>query len=254
MNPIKSIQARYQGYCAKNFEKTKYGKQIASFKNAHEGESCFVIGNGPSLTVEDLDVLYKNNMASFASNNILKLFEKTQWRPKYYVCEDILVLKDIEQKISSADLENKFIPINYHWFDDINIDKAKYFYQSFSPDVVFSYNAAKSVVCKGTVTTTCIQLAAFMGYKNIYLLGVDHNYSKTVDNAGNITVDNSVKDYFDDEYAKTMEKKMIPNLEATTRAYEQVKECCDKIGVNVFNATRGGKLEVYPRADFDKLF
>ena len=255
MNPIKSIIARYQTYTSKNFEKSKYGKRIKKLKDSHKGERCFIIGNGPSLTTEDLTVLHNNNVDCFATNNILKLFPKTPWRPEYYVCEDILVIKDIEDKINDATLENKFIPINYHWFDKVNIKNALYFFQIFSNNTMkFSHDAAKGIVCKGTVTTTCIQLASYMGYTDIYLLGVDHSYSKTVDDKGNIITDNSVKDYFDDEYAATMKKKAIPNLDATTRSYIDVKQCCDEIGVNVYNATRGGKLEVYKRVDFDTLF
>lgn len=255
MNPIKSIIARYQGYQAEHFERTKFGLAISKLKDSHKGEKCFIIGNGPSLTTEDLTVLHNNNVDCFATNNILKLFSKTLWRPKHYVCEDILVIKDIEDKISNSNLENKFIPINYHWYDNVNIKNALYFYQSFSNNTTkFSYNVANSVICKGTVTTTCIQLAVYMGYTDIYLLGVDHSYSKTVDDKGNIITDNSVKDYFDDDYAVTMKQKAIPNLDATTRSYVEVKQCCDDIGVNIYNATRGGKLEVYKRVDFDSLF
>lgn len=254
IHPLKSFIARKQNYTKKHFENSKYGKLLAEYKNSAKNNKCFVIGNGPSLTADDLTTLHNNEIPCFASNNILKLFDKTDWRPEYYVCEDILVLKDIQEKISEASLKNKFIPINYHWYDNININDAKYFLQIFSKGIVFSENIADSIICKGTVTTTCIQLAVYMGYKEIYLLGVDHSYSKSTDNSGKIIVDNSVKDYFDDDYAKTMEKKMIPNLEATTQSYQEVKEHCDKIGVKIYNSTRGGKLEVFPRINFDKVF
>ncbi len=253
IHPIKSFIIRRHNHTAKHFQNSKYGKCLTEFKNSAKNENCFVIGNGPSLSVDDLTILHKNAIPCFASNNILKLFDKTVWRPEYYVCEDLLVLKDIQQKINESNLKNKFIPINYHWDYNININSAKYFLQSFSDKIKFSENIAENVVGKGTVTTTCIQLATYMGYKDIYLLGVDHSYSKTIDNSGKIIVDNSVKDYFDEDYAKTMEKKMIPNLEATTQAYKEVKEYCDKIGVKIYNATRGGKLEVFPRIDFDKI-
>jgi hypothetical protein len=39
-----------------------------------------------------------------------------------------------------------------------------------------------------------------------------------------------------------------------TRAYRDAKAACDSLGINVFNATRGGKLEVFPRVEFDSLF
>ena len=46
----------------------------------------------------------------------------------------------------------------------------------------------------------------------------------------------------------------MPNLDASTRAFISMKSFCDKNGIEVVNATRGGKLEVFPRADFDEIF
>lgn len=254
MNPIKSIQARYQGYCARNFEKTKYGKILKKYKDAHNGEICFVIGNGPSLSGDDLTILKQNNIPTFASNNVMKIFRHTNWRPTYYVCEDVLVLKDLLDRINEQKFENIFIPINFKWYDKLEFDNAKYFYQSFCDGKYLSDDIAKTIYCKGTVTTTSIQIAAYMGFKKIYLLGVDHNYRVTQDNAGNIITDNSVVDYFDKDYASTMKEKCIPNTEATTVAYIETRDHYTPKGIEIFNATRGGKLEVFPRVNFDDLF
>ena len=49
-------------------------------------------------------------------------------------------------------------------------------------------------------------------------------------------------------------EKGIYNIDYATQTYIDLKRFCDKKGVKVFNATRGGKLEVYPRVDFDSLF
>ena len=36
--------------------------------------------------------------------------------------------------------------------------------------------------------------------------------------------------------------------------YEQSRRVCDSLGVQVLNATVGGKLEVFPRVDYRSLF
>ncbi|MBO7254734.1 MAG: hypothetical protein J6V36_05480, partial [Clostridia bacterium] len=89
MKIIKSIEARMQNWAANNFEKTKYGRKLAKLKDSHKGERCFIIGNGPSLSVNDLNKIYEKNIPTFSTNRIFKLFEKTDWRPTYYVSEDI---------------------------------------------------------------------------------------------------------------------------------------------------------------------
>lgn len=57
IHPIKSLEARHQNYLSGHFAKSKYGKAIAALKGIHNGESCFIIGNGPSLRAEDLTIL-----------------------------------------------------------------------------------------------------------------------------------------------------------------------------------------------------
>lgn len=251
-----SIIARIQNYQSKHFEKTKYGKCLSKLKNSYKGKSCFIIGNGPSLTPNDLYGLEKAGIPCFASNNIIKMFDKTSWRPNFYVCEDLLVLKDLKNKITNIKVKHRFIPINYHWFDNINISGAEYFYQSFQNEenkYLFSDDCSKHIRCTGTVTITCMQLAAYMGFKEIYLLGIDHNYRVTQDSNGNIITDETVKDYFDQSYAETMKDKNIPNLEKTTKAYESAKKFFENKDIKIYNATRGGKLEVYTRVNFDEI-
>ena len=47
---------------------------------------------------------------------------------------------------------------------------------------------------------------------------------------------------------------MIPQIELTTMSFGAVKKYADAHGIRVFNATRGGKLDVFDRVDFDSLF
>ena len=88
----------------------------------------------------------------------------------------------------------------------------------------------------------------------IYLIGVDHHFQISQNNKGEIIVDNSVKDYFCDEYNEDKDNLYIPNLEKSTLTYLAMKKNCEERGLKVYNATRGGKLEVFKRVDFDSLF
>lgn len=258
MNPINVIKTKVYLHGFKNFTNTRYGKKLKTLKDINCNKRCFIIGNGPSLSAEDLNKIHKNGDISFASNSVYKIFSSTDWRPTYYVCEDLLVLEDIYDKINSLDIKYKFSPIDTKWYHNIKINNAYYFPLTYKLHkeipLSFTQDISKYVFCKGTVTTTCMQLAAYMGCKEIYLLGVDHSYKQTVDDNGNVSTDNSVTDYFTKDYAATMENKNIPNLQATTRSYQQAKEHCDNNNIMVYNATRGGKLEVFPRVNFDDLF
>ena len=74
------------------------------------------------------------------------------------------------------------------------------------------------------------------------------------DKNGNLIVDTKVKDHFGNQKNADENTKGIYNIDNATQTYIDLKRFCDKKGVKVFNATRGGKLEVYPRVDFDSLF
>ena len=93
-----------------------------------------------------------------------------------------------------------------------------------------------------------------MGFSEIYLLGVDHSFSKMVDKNGNVIIDNSIRSHFVENYNSDI-KDLGYNIDATTEAYLNVEQLSRKLGTfRVYNATRGGKLEVFERVEFDKLF
>ena len=84
-------------------------REIRAYKNIHQGERCFIIGNGPSLTMEDLSCLTGEHC--FAANRICNAFSKTDWRPEYYMCVDSSVFKDMKDTISSLNLPNIFLTL-----------------------------------------------------------------------------------------------------------------------------------------------
>lgn len=258
INPIKSLQSRKQSKDSQNFEKTKYGKQLAALKNIHKGEICFVIGNGPSLTPEDLQTLHDNHVITFATNRIYNMFDKTSWRPAYYVSEDINVIRNVKKEVEAVESERKFLPVNLKWYEDFDIPGADYFYIDYSEDFSENYglslDIAHSIRCRATVTTTCIQIAIYMGFSEIYLLGVDHSFAKMVDKNGNVIEDRSIRSHFTDDYNSDI-PDLGYNIDATTEAYFNVEQLSHKLKTfRVYNATRGGKLEVFERKDFDELF
>lgn len=257
MNIIKSIKSRIISKKAENFSKTKEGKKLSALKNIHKGERCFIVANGPSLRAEDLDLLQKNGEVTFAMNRIYKIFPETCWKPTYYVCEDINIFHESLEDINSIPAKLKFIPVNHKWFNGIKVDKALYFWANYQrskdfPDS-FSPDISKQMDSMGTVTFTCMNIAAFMGFKEIYLLGVDHNYTVTINESGETVVDPDAKDYFCENYDNDIKDIVVHDMGQNTRAYRQAKKYCDAHDIYIYNATRGGKLEVFPRVSFDDI-
>lgn len=252
------INVRVQKVQSEHFEKTKWGRKLRTLRNLHKGERCFIVANGPSLRAEDLNTIRKYNGISFGMNRIYKIFDKTEWRPTYYVCEDINIFHESLEEINAISARKKFIPINHKWFSGIEVKDAYYFWANYDRskdwENSFSPEIDKWMDSMGTVTFTCMIIAAYMGFSDIYLLGVDHNYHVTIDEDGKTIVDDKAKDYFCENYDKDIKDVVVHNIGNNTKVYRKAKAYCDKHGIRIWNATRGGKLEVYPRVNFDELF
>ena len=225
-----------------------------SCKDIHKGKRCFIIGNGPSLTPEDLDMI--KDEISFASNRIYYIFDQTQWRPTYYMCTDRDIIRANYDMIEKLDLDNKLLSRyaqKYITNDDISIKYMmmrrvmlpKYYrIKSISKDVSKKFSPVPTVTC------SAIELAIYMGFKEIYLLGMDNNYNIQKKHGTNVV--NS------DSYFKGMKAEAVPigdndTKEARDYYYEVYKTEAAKCGVTIYNATRGGMLEVYPRVLFDDI-
>jgi hypothetical protein len=153
------------------FQWTIYGIQLRKLKNIHKGSRCFIVGNGPSLTAEDLTKLYQLGEVTFAMNRIYHIFDKTLWKPTYYCCEDPLIIKEKQKEINEIKCSYKFIPINLKWYHGVNINKPYYYFSNYKRDRdgihPVSTDISRQINCRGTVTFTCIQIAIYMGFKEI---------------------------------------------------------------------------------------
>ena len=226
-------------------------QELLKFKDIHKGKRCFIVATGPSLRVQDLDKLHENGEICISMNRIFNIFDKTQWRPDYYMIGDMEMIEDLSEQIADLKLPYKFVATEPKSYWENPKSKGSIPYKLLLRGYIhntpqFSANVERGV-CHGTnITYLCIQLAVYMGFSKIYLLGVDFNYTPNVYDAAN---------HF--EGCDTPQNRIRLNPiypEKVQLSYEVAKQYCDREQIHVYNATRGGKLEVYDRVDFDTLF
>ena len=157
-------------------------KWLESFRGKHEGQRCFVIGNGPSLRAEDLDKL--KGELTFGVNKITEIFKYTDWRPTYYMVSDPLYFVDQNERIAELiDHAMLLLPSEFLTQVDSNYVKRIVWYypiRRYSIIPEFSNCPDKFVYEGGSVLYKVIQFAVYMGIKEVYLLGVDNNYKRKV--------------------------------------------------------------------------
>lgn len=231
-------------------------RKLNSFNKIHTDRRCFIIGNGPSLRVDDLKRL--KGEITFGANKIYLAFDKTDWRPTYYMVIDSLVAKQDYEEINALRGFPKFIPsfAIEKWgipFDDSIYFKYLY-YQSYPKPPDFSENPIYGIFAGATVIYCIIQLAFFMDFKEIYLIGMDFNFKEPTTTQDGILVYEGETNHFHKQYRKPGEMWHKPRLHEQAEAFQTALEKANSTGRKIFNATRGGKLNIFPRKDFDSLF
>lgn len=227
--------------------------QWKALKNAYKGQRCFIIGTGPSLRLEDLECLQSE--ITFASNRIYELFDKTDFRPTFYVNQDHNLIKTFGENIANIQAKEIFLPIDYK--DRFNNKNCRFFvlkHKEFYPkQAPFSKDLTKYLAQGFTVTYGAIQIAVYMGFSEIYLLGIDHNYTIFRDAKGNpVRQEENGKNY-PTGMKEYMSANALPRIEETTIAYETAEKYSRKNGFRIYNATRGGKLVAFERVNFDSI-
>ena len=225
-------------------------------KNRYEGRRGFVIGNGPSLLMSDLDLLM--NDITIASNKIYLAFSKTEWRPTFYTIADLLLWKKIRNElfnhIEEVVIAHTLIPINTQENMIMFRSVGSYRNGDYSED--FSYNVGEKAFGNRTITYFNLQIAVHLGLNPIYLIGCDHYYNESSPSSSNSTVVSHTgqRNHFIDNYRTEGELVNFAPIDIMTQGYVKAKEMCTKKNISIYNATRGGYLEVFDRVSIDELF
>ncbi len=256
IHPLLSLRARGQTLILRCFPHTIYGRRMKKLHDTHLGESCFVIGNGPSLTARDLTALHERGIDTFAANRIYRIFPQTPWRPTYYVNSDPVLIRDESAQVAAVPARIKFLPLQNRYYHGIAVPGACYFFRNDRRENDqpggFGLDCTAQVNILGTVTIDSIQLAVHMGYRNIYLLGVDHRFDRVIAENGAVVVDPTVKNYFVDDYDTDVASEVVHDLGNTTRAYRALRRFADANGIRIRNASRASALDAFVRIRFEE--
>lgn len=235
-------------------------RKLKSYKGKYQGKRCFLVGNGPSLSVDDLDRIADEY--SFGCNMIYKIFSQTRWRPSFHCMVDAMFGRELAEEFAQNVKSDFFTSMSTYHKMEVKPANTTYAYGYKQSDYTVSRNFLSYYIPSGsTVMTYMIELAMFMGFEDIYLIGVDCTSSLAKDG-------HCIPDYASPQVAKndlnrirkrlndpslTMDDVAQYYQDRSMFCYRQLKAAADKKGVRIFNATRGGMLEVYPRRQLEEI-
>ena len=208
--------------------------ELLKMKDKYHGERCFVVGTGPSLKMDDLELIKEEY--SISVNSILLSFPDTEWRPTFYAIQDIVAYNKLSEQIETEDIPYVFCGVsgkkrtppikrNHINYQLDTLDHAK---NGLEFTYKFSSDAYDRVYDGFSITYATLQLAVYMGFKEIILLGVDCDYSKEV---------NHIKAY-----------SIQPDKNASYKmyqAYRYARNWADIHDIRIINATRNAKMDAF---------
>jgi hypothetical protein len=224
-------------------------RRLSNLHDIHKGERAFVLGNGPSLN--KIDIARLESEKTFGLNRVFLAFPQWGFMTSYLVSVNDLVIQQSAEEIQALQLpkflswrSRKYHPLNSHTI----------FLHSTYQEPVFAKDARGRLWEGATVTYVALQLAFFMGFDPVILIGVDHNFeTKGIPNTTVVSSERD-KDHFASRYFADGFRWQLPDLEMSERAYTMARDEFQSAGRKILDATIGGKLEIFPKVDFNSLF
>ena len=210
-----------------------------------ENDKCVIVANGPSLRDTDLSK-YEDYKFITMNRAYVKWDDLIGGRPFAHVCINSLVLEEFKD-----DLLNLECPCFYN-FSPLKNDfalESKYInpiLMGFFIGDRISNSINQPMSSGGTVTFVALNIAILCGFKEIVIVGLDHNFSdvgqanKTVSMKGD-----DMNHFFPDYFPKGM-KWELPDLQRSENGYQVILRHCEHHGIKISNKSTFSKCTVFP--------
>ncbi|MCI0437262.1 MAG: DUF115 domain-containing protein [Gemmatimonadetes bacterium] len=224
-------------------------RRMRQYRDRHRGQRCFIIGNGPSLKQTDLSLL--RNEITFGLNRIYLLFDELGFATTYYVAINALVIEQCAREIAALPCP-KFI--GWKSRGHVRFAKDMMFLRSRAGNPRFFSDITRGIWEGATVTYAAMQVAYYMGFEQVILVGVDHSFATQGPPNRVVVSQGDDPNHFAPEYFGKGFRWQLPDLATSELAYRIARLTYQRAGREIVDATVGGKLNVFPKVEYRSLF
>lgn len=225
----------------------KYIKQNSELKNKYKGETCFILGNGPSI--KNLDVSLLKDKYTFAVNGFYESPLYEQLKPSVYCVYDKFEFANRKEELQRMVIGNDHDMIflfNRRAIGKIKDDRNCYYvYSTLLPTPRNnSYDLTRNANTFINVLGFCVMCAIYMGFKRIVLLGNDFSRFAS----------RKQHHFYDVDKQIDRKESMFQELQGNAIAINQhsfLYEYCKNNGIEIVNATQESLMDVYPIVDLN---
>lgn len=240
---------RYWGYRCRLLTVSEFS-DLDELKDKYIGKKAFLIGNGPSVRVDELDLINSSEFVTFCANRIHLAYPDMDFRPTFVVSADLQMITDFGQEILDSNsgsvcfvskMKPKFSG-SFFWF-----------FLSKRLSLKFSTNVYKDVTLSGGTLFAAMQIGYHMGIREFFLYGVDHNF-KYEERVAVAADGDAVGDgnHFIKGY-RSGKSWFAPRYELVESGFQQADKFLRGQGGCIVNATNGGRLEVLERKSLEDV-
>lgn len=225
-------------------------KNLNKSMNQYNGKKAVILCNGPSLLKSDLTCL--DSVFTIGLNKINLLFDKSSFRPSIIVSVNPLVINQNKDFFRNTSIP-LFLAHNPAHKSGINADPTTTHLFSSGGHPMFSTDVRYSICQGATVTYAALQLAYFLGFSQVALIGCDHNFQTKGPDHKLVKSGDSDPNHFDPNYFAGGVSWHLPSIAESEESYLRARRFYGYDNRTIYNCTVGGKLEVYPRITLDQF-
>lgn len=258
--------ALHDGYRLAEYLSVPAGRESAfrlkAMRNRYWGERAFIIGNGPSLREMDLAPL--SDQYTFGSNRIYLAFDELGFHTTFLsaIAEQIVAQfgAEMAQTACQVFMSHRYARLR----DDLPRTVTTF---AARRGAGFGHDPVRWGFFEGaTVTYFSMQLAFFLGFTEVILIGVDHSFvesgpvaaerlPKAKDDLSPDMVVSAGDDpnHFTPNYFGKGVKWKLPDWAQMEIGYRHARSEYERAGRVIVDATVGGKLTVFPKVDYERV-
>jgi len=238
--------------------------------NRHAGERCFILATGPSIKKQNLKLLQGENC--IAVSNFFIHPDFALLKPRYYCIAPYhhpitekawhAWMKELDNKTGKSvmffALRDRKRTGGHGFFVDRQVH---YFHAAEANDdktiATHGIDLTGLILPLYSVTHVALQIALYMGFQQIYLLGCDH--SRIFDLNQGIHFykneeENALVKYGKPEWNQRDIKLCCQEYFNQWLIYELIRHIANERSIQIYNATPGSLLDVFPGVNYDSLF
>ena len=208
-------------------------RKLKKYENIHEGETAFLIGNGPSVRSDDLEKLEGN--ITFCCNKFYMSYSNHSFRPTYTVSADDKMINDFGNEIaknsegivwfcSAAPVEQEEKGFEWVFLQSEKLRLEK--------DALLA-----GAYHTGATLLAALQIGYYMGIRKYVLYGVDHNFKYDSNDAKSSQTEGN---HFIENYREGR-TWYVPDTERIEDSFQKIAgmlECQDGWLVNASRETK----------------